>query len=219
MPSSAPRNSDMKVLVEICCDGIESARTAASMGAGRIELCSSLGVGGLTPPHSEIAAAAALDTPVNVLVRPREGDFVYSVAEAERMARDISCCGIAGVAGVVIGALDRKGNVDLPLCRDLVAIARSYGLSVTFHRAIDASSGIMKALDDVILLGADRVLTSGGAVSAFEGRMTIARMVEAAAGRCVVMPGCGITKENAGAIIDCTGAGEIHGSRLSLLTL
>jgi len=133
------------MIIEICCDCIEAAKKAVEAGAKRIELCSDLSIGGITPPYSEIEEAAAkLGTAVNVLVRPRGGDFVYNEAEMEKMLREIAFCGGAGVNGVVIGALTPEGKIDVPLCREFVSMARSYGLEITFHRAIDEA--IAKAL-------------------------------------------------------------------------
>lgn len=206
-------------LIEICADGIDAARKAALLGADRIELCSDLAIGGITPAFGEIWQAARLSVPVNVLVRPRGGDFVYSPSEIESMLEAVSLCASAGVNGVVIGALLPEGGIDLPLCRDLVAMARSAGLSVTFHRAIDESAGIFRALEDVAGLGVDRVLTSGGAPTAWEGRETLAEMVRRARGRLIVMPGSGITAGNAQALLEFTHASEIHGSSLELTRL
>ena len=204
-------------LIEICCDGFAAAGRAAEMGADRIELCENLGIGGVTPSFPDIEMAAALEVPVNVLIRPRGGDFVYDTAEIEDMMRSIAFCGSVGVNGVVIGALLPSGEVDLPLCRDMVAMARSEGLSVTFHRAIDASADIFRALDDVMSLGVDRVLSSGAAPSAWEGRETLAEMVRRAQGRLTVMPGCGISAQNAVPLMIATGAREFHGSRPEII--
>ena len=125
------------MIIEICCDGIEAAKKAVEAGVKRIELCSDLSIGGITPPYSEIDVAAKLGTAVNVLVRPRGGDFVYNEAEIEKMLREIAYCGGAGVNGVVIGALTPEGKIDVPLCHEFIYLARSYGLEITFHRAID----------------------------------------------------------------------------------
>lgn len=132
------------MIIEICCDGIEAAKKAIEAGAKRIELCTDLSIGGITPPYSEIEEVAKLGTAVNVLVRPRGGDFVYNEAEIEKMLCEIAYCGGAGVNGVVIGALTPEGKIDVPLCREFVSMARSYGLEITFHRAIDEA--IAKAL-------------------------------------------------------------------------
>jgi copper homeostasis protein CutC len=135
------------MIIEICCDGIEAAKKAIEAGAKRIELCTDLSIGGITPPYSEIEEVAKLGTAVNVLVRPRGGDFVYNEAEIEKMLREIAFCGGAGVNGVVIGAITPEGKIDVPLCREFVSMARSYGLEITFHRAIDEA--IAKALSPV----------------------------------------------------------------------
>jgi len=216
----------MKVLVEICAPSVERAREAEATGAGRIELCTDLECGGLTPPHPDIISLVqgvdALKIPVNVLIRPRAGDFVYNSAEIEQMMDDISFCGAAGVNGVVIGALNPRGGVDRPLCRNMVALARSYGLSVTFHRAIDESRNIDKALDAVIALGVDRILTSGGAESAWEGRDVIKRMVQRInalypeGSGPKILAGAGVNFANAAPLVAVTGVSEIHGSRLEL---
>ena len=207
------------MLVEICCDSLEAAREAAGAGADRIELCADLPCGGITPPHEVLDEAVTLGVPVNVLIRPRGGDFVYGDSEIHHILFNIAYCGNAGANGVVIGALTDDGRIDMPLCRDIVDMARSYGLSITFHRAIDCAADIMEALDDVLSLGVDRVLTSGGAASAPEGCRTIRKMVERAAGKAIILPGAGITAENAKELIEFTGVTEIHGSRIELAKL
>lgn len=207
------------MLVEICCDGLEAAKEAVGAGADRIELCSDLACGGLTPSHEVLDDAVTLGVPVNVLIRPREGDFVYSDSEIHHILFNVAYCGNVGVNGVVIGALTDDGRIDLPLCRDIVDMARSYGLSVTFHRAIDRTADIMEALDDVLSLGVDRILTSGGAASAPEGRETIKKMVERAGDKAIILAGAGITPDNARDLIAYTGVSEIHGSRVGLTLL
>ena len=204
------------MLVEICCDGLEAARVAVGAGADRIELCSNLACGGLTPPHDVLDEAVTLGVPVNVLIRPREGDFVYSDSEIHHILFNIAYCGNVGVNGVVIGALTDDGRIDMDLCKDIVDLARSYGLSITFHRAIDRTADIMEALDDVLSLGVDRILTSGGAESAPEGRETIKKMVKRVGDKAIILAGAGITPENAKDLIKYTGVKEIHGSRTGL---
>lgn len=204
--------------VELCCDGLEAARAAAAAGADRIELCTNLACGGLTPPHEVLDEAASLGVPVNVLIRPREGDFTYNFSEIHQILFNIAYCGNSSVNGVVIGALTSDGMVDVPLCQDLVDLARSYSLSVTFNRAIDRTKDIFKALEQVLDLGVDRVLTSGGAASAPEGAEVIRKMIAMAAGsKTKIMAGAGITPANVLNLIYKTGVTEIHGSRLELL--
>ncbi|HPH52760.1 MAG: copper homeostasis protein CutC [Bacteroidales bacterium] len=213
------------MLIEICSENIEIALKAQEKGAIRVELCNNLSIGGITPSYEEIEQARRqLNIGLNVLIRPRGGDFCYSAAEISRILKDIEFCGSLiteegkVMDGVVIGALARDRSIEYGACSEMFAAACQYGLSTTFHRAIDRSRDIFKALEKVIDLGADRVLTSGGAKSAFEGRDTIAQMVQMSVGSgTLIMAGAGITPENARQIIAETSVPEIHGSRLSLL--
>ena len=167
---------------------------------------------GESPPAAELlkAAISVAKVPVNVLVRPRGGDFVFSAAEADTMLRDIELCREAGAAAVVIGALDSRGDVDMPLMRRLCDAAS--GMSVTFHRAFDVCADPLAAFEDVLALGCDRLLTSGHESDAFKGRFFIAELVERAAGRIIVMPGCGVRRSNIARIAADTGAVEFHAS-------
>ena len=199
------------VKFEICCGSLQSALNAQEAGAHRVELCSALGLGGLTPSYGFIELARKrLKIDVNVLIRPRQGDFLYDSEEIAVMIRDIIACAQMGVNGVVIGALDPFGNVDVDACRAMVAVAKHHGMSVTFHRAIDRACNIMAALEDVISLGADRVLSSGGKPTSLEGVEALARMNAAAAGRIIIMPGGGVNAGNIGEILKGSGAEEIH---------
>jgi len=148
-------------LLEIAANSVASALAAQDGGAGRVELCASLGEGGLTPSYATIAIARErLLIPLYVLIRPRAGDFLYDEIELETMRCDVEACTRLGCDGVVIGALDADGNVALGACRDLIYAAR--GLGVTFHRAFDLARDPALALEDLIALGCERVLTSGG---------------------------------------------------------
>ena len=199
------------VKFEICSGSLQSALNAQEAGAHRVELCSALSLGGLTPSYGFIELARKrLKIDVNVLIRPRQGDFLYDSDEVAVMIRDIIACAQMGVDGVVIGALDPFGNVDVDACRAMVAVAKHHGMSVTFHRAIDRACNIMAALEDVISVGADRVLSSGGKPTSLEGLETLARMNAAAAGRVIIMPGGGVNAENIRQILEGTGAQEIH---------
>ena len=201
----------MEYFLESCCTDVEQIRRAQEAGARRIELCEKLAVGGVTPSAELLKAAISVATvPVNVLVRPRGGDFVFSAAEADTMLRDIELCREAGAAAVVIGALDSRGEVDMPLMRRLCDAAS--GMSVTFHRAFDVCADPLAAFDDVLALGCDRLLTSGHESDAFKGRFFIAELVERAAGRIIVMPGCGVRRSNIARIAADTGAVEFHAS-------
>ena len=200
---------------EACCPSLEAVRAAFRTGARRIELCERLEIGGVTPSEELLRAAlAATPLPVNVLIRPRGGDFVYDEAEVQAMLESIRLCRSLGVHGVVIGALTPSGAVDLPVMRRLVAAAKG-GLSVTFHRAFDETADPSAALEDIIALGCDRLLTSGHAPDAFAGRALIGALVRQAAGRIVVMAGCGVRPGNIGQIARETGAPEFHSSCIS----
>lgn len=217
----------MKLFREVCCPTIEAVSKAVAAGADRIELCERLEVGGVTPSEQLIkdALAVAGSVPVNVLVRPREGNFVYSEEEAGEMLESIALCKAIGtdraadgrkaelrVNGVVIGALRPDGSVDMELMRRLVVAARP--LSITFHRAFDECRDPFEALEDIISLGIDRLLTSGHCTDAWKGRFILRELVECASGRIVIMPGCGITPANLPELAAITGATEFHGSRI-----
>ena len=177
----------MSYCLEACCPSLDAVEAAGRIGARRIELCERLDIGGVTPSDALIRSAlAATGLPINVLVRPRGGDFVYSAQEADAMLESIRLCGRLGVNGVVIGALRADGSVDVELMQALVSEARATGLSVTFHRAFDECADPMEALEDIISLGCDRLLTSGHAPDAFTGREMIGTLVRAAAGRIAI---------------------------------
>lgn len=197
------------VLVEACVDSVESALAAQAGGAGRIELCDNLIEGGTTPSAATIAVACErLQIPVFVIVRPRGGDFLYSDIELEVMRRDIVHARELGARGVVIGVLRADGSVDAGPVRVLVEAARP--MEVTFHRAFDVARDQAEALEAIIGLGIERVLTSGRAPTAREGAATIAAAVRQAAGRIGVLPGAGIDAGNVRRIVAETGAREVH---------
>jgi copper homeostasis protein len=188
-----------------------SALAAQRGGAGRIELCGALELGGITPSHGVLAMTRdALRLPLFVLVRPRGGDFVYTDEEFVLMERDIDHCRSVGCDGVVIGALTAHGSVDTARCAALVAAAG--GMEVTFHRAVDMAVDALAAVDAVVALGCRRVLTSGGQASALSGAQTIRAMVERAAGRLTVMAGAGIDSRNIATVAAHTGVTELHAS-------
>lgn len=200
-----------KLILEIAANSVASALAAQEGGADRIELVSALEVGGLTPSHATIALTRErLRIPIYVLIRPRAGDFLYNDLECETMLRDIEMCKTLGCDGVVIGVLDADGNVDVARCRALITAAGSLG--VTFHRAFDMTRDPRQALEDVIALGCERVLTSGARPRAIEGVDLIAELVAQARDRAVVMPGAGIDERNVSAVRQATGAREFHAS-------
>ena len=262
----------MNYFLESCCTSAADAVSAQRFGARRIELCSRLEIGGVTPSESLIRATLlalaedsitavrhsgldlsrhsgpdlsrhsgpdlsrhsgldpeslpffpAVPIPVNVLVRPRGGDFVFTDDEIRQTIADIGMCkrlcvrDSSGrelrVNGVVVGALQADGGIDMAAMRRLVAAARP--LQVTFHRAFDECSGVERGLEDVIALGCERLLTSGHEPDAFAGRFTLARLIRQAAGRIVIMAGCGVRPHNIAAIASVSSAPEFHSSTLT----
>lgn len=201
-------------LMEVCVDSVESAINAERGGACRIELCSSLLEGGITPSIGLLQVVKQhVQIPVFAMIRPRGGDFLYSDREVEVMKRDIHLCKSHGADGVVLGALSEDGSVDTELCVELLAASRP--LPVTFHRAFDMVRDPVVAMETLIALGFERVLTSGGDSSALEGLPLIKRLVEQAKGRIIVMPGGGITERNLQRILEGSGAQEFHCSARS----
>lgn len=198
--------------LEICCGDLQSVKGAVEGGADRIELCSALSEGGLTPSAGLIKAARMLapEIGLHVLIRPREGDFVYDEAEAECMAEDIRTAKALGADGVVIGALTPEGEIDTDLCNRLMDEAA--GMSVTFHRAFDRCRDMGRALEQIAGMGCDRILTSGQAATAREGARQLAELKRLAAGRIKILAGAGVTPENAREIFDQGMADEIHAS-------
>ncbi|RSK48901.1 copper homeostasis protein CutC [Hymenobacter rigui] len=206
----------MSLLLEICAGSVQSAVAAQAGGANRIELCQSLEQGGVTPSYGTIQRVLALLTiPVFVLIRPRPGNFVYDAEEMAIMEADIRQCRALGCAGVVLGALDKTGRVDLATCRQLVEAAGN--MSVTFHRAFDVCLDQHQALEDAIVLGCHRVLTSGGQLTAPQGQEQLAALVQQAGGRIQIMPGSGVTPTTIQDLARCTGAQEFHASAKKLL--
>lgn len=196
------------IKLEICVDTIEGAEIAADAGADRIELCSALGVGGLTPSFGLMQAAAALPVPSYAMIRPRAGNFTYSEAEAEIMKSDIVAAGEAGLAGVVIGAVTPEGALDK---RTLASLLKT-PLKATLHRAFDVVADPFAALEDAIALGFERILTSGQKNKAPDGVGLIAELVVAAGSRISIMPGGGLNATNVGGVIARTGVREVHAS-------
>ncbi len=197
------------VIVEACVDAIDAAIAAERGGAGRLEVCGELLQGGVTPSAGLIGAVwECVQIPVFVLIRPRTGDFLYSDAERDVMLRDIEVARSLDVDGVVIGALTRDGDVDVEVTRDLKEAAGP--LEVTFHRAFDFARDQDVALETLIELGIDRVLTSGGAASALAGAARLARLVQLAGERIAVLAGGSITPANVAEVVRATGVREVH---------
>ncbi|MBR5483255.1 MAG: copper homeostasis protein CutC [Alistipes sp.] len=196
--------------IEVCCSSLYEAREAEAGGAIRIELCGAIACGGVTPSAGVIRqiAEAGLKLDINVLIRAREGGFCYTTEEVDVMCRDIEFCREVGVDGVVIGALTKTGEIDVEACRKMIQAAGD--MSVTFHRAFDVCAAPKQALEQIISLGCDRLLTSGCQSTAECGAEFIAELVEQAAGRIIVMPGAGIRPSNIAKIEKTTRAAEFH---------
>lgn len=202
------------VLLEVCVETAASAVAAERGGSNRIELCANLAVEGVTPPHQLVAEVRRhISIPLHVLIRPRSGNFNYTLAEFESIKEEIVRAKQMGVDGLVFGILDEGNNVDVNRMRELIGLSRP--LAVTFHRAFDEASDLPAALEAVVQIGADRILTSGGATNAEEGSPMLAELVRQAAGRVTILA-CGTIREtNVRKIVDTTGVREVHTSLLS----
>lgn len=197
-------------MVEVCANGVESCIAAQEGGADRVELCAGIPEGGTTPSYGEIKVARRVltTTRLHVIIRPRGGDFLYTDLEVERMAEDIAVCRQLGVDGVVFGCLNADGTFDLEKNRYLMECSR--GMSVTCHRAFDRAVNPEQALEDVIALGFDRILTSGQQPKAEQGIDLLAKLNRQADGRIILMAGSGVTEQNIRRIREATGLTEFH---------
>ena len=231
----------MSRLLEVCCGNLESVEAAVKGGAKRIELCSALELDGLTPSAEDLRTVKARypELTAHVLIRSRAGDFHYTQEEIKTMAGQVEEALEAGADGIVIGALDGNGDPDIRALLELVRPVEDWNLareladsdlchasndghffpgaprkavSLTFHRAFDASRDPFFALEALASLGFDRILTSGQAASAETGIPLLKSLVERAAGRVIILPGGGVSPENAARILSETGASEIHAS-------
>lgn len=199
--------------IEVCANSIQSAVAAKEGGAKRVELCTNLGDGGTTPAKSVIELIRDLiDIELNILVRPRGGDFFYDKFDLETMKKDIILCSQLNCNGVVFGILNVEASVDTKENKYLVDLAKDLGLSTTFHRAFDHSNDLNKAIEIIIDLGFDRLLTSGGCISAYEGRDVLSNLVSLYGNDIKIMAGAGIGVNNALEIVKATGVSEIHGT-------
>jgi copper homeostasis protein len=197
-----------KLIVEVCVDSVESAMAAEQGGADRVELCDNLLEGGTTPSAGAITVARErLGIKLHVIIRPRGGDFRYSDVEFAVMQHDIALAKHLGVDGVVIGLLTGDGEIDIERTRALIELARP--LSVTFHRAFDMTRDPYRALEELIGLGVDRILTSGQEPSVIEGLDLIAELVRIAGDRVIIMPGGG-TERNVKKVVARSGVREVH---------
>lgn len=197
--------------VEICCNSFQSAVNASHGGAGRIELCGDLSVGGLTPSFDDVRrCVASLGLRTHVLLRPRPGDFCYSDAEFDLICQQVELCHKAGASAVVVGFLLPDGAIDKQRTRTIVQLATS--MQVTFHRAFDECAHPLVALEQIIDCGCHRILTSGHQPLACQGLPLLRQLVTQAAGRISILAGSGITHANARTIVTQSGVSEVHGS-------
>jgi copper homeostasis protein len=197
------------MIYEICVDSVAGVRAAQAAGAQRVELCADLLEGGITPSLGMIRQARKVPgIDLNVMIRPRGGDFLFNEDEFATMRADIETSKVEGANGVVIGLLTAAGEIDIGRTRELVALARP--LSVTFHRAFDVAAEPFGALETLIELGVDRVLTSGQEATVLEGLPLIVEFMKRAGDRIVIMPGGGITARNIERIVGAARPSEIH---------
>ncbi|MDA3865969.1 MAG: copper homeostasis protein CutC [Salinivirgaceae bacterium] len=197
------------MILEICCYTAESALLAATAGAHRIELCDNYSEGGTTPSFGTIKQVVEqVSIPVNVIVRPRGGDFLYSNYEYEIIKDDVEQIKKLRTSGIVIGFLNRNGEIDINRTTEIAALAAP--LEVTFHRAFDMCANHITALNQLKNIGINRILTSGGKNSASEGAQQIANLIRKAGNDIIIMPGSGINDTNISKLIKATGAKEFH---------
>ena len=203
----------MKILKEACVGNFKEAKRAYELGADRLELCDNLKEGGTTPSYGTILLAKeTLKLAINVMIRPRGSSFVFTEEEIKIMEKDIELCREAKVNGVVIGALTEDNRIDEKALKRL--IKKSEKLSVTFHMAFDEIEDKKVALDKLIELGIDRVLTKGGQGSAVDNQQTLKELVNYADNRIIILAGGGITQDNCRELVKNTGIKEVHGTKI-----
>ena len=207
----------MSRIIEICANSVQSCIEAEAGGAKRVELCAALPEGGTTPSYGTVAITQKLVSKIdiNVIIRPRGGDFLYTDVEIQTMSADIETAKRLNVHGVVFGCLTREGDLNVPLMKKLMETAKP--LSVTCHRAFDVCRDPFLALEQLIELGVDRILTSGQQPDAVKGIPLIRELVRRADGRIIIMPGCGVRENNIAQIEAETGATEFHSSAGSVI--
>lgn len=199
--------------LESCCTNLDEVKKACDNGANRIELCERIDLGGITPSKQLLVDSLSVSTiPINVMIRPRGGDFVYSEEEILQMIEDIRSFKETGINGFVFGCLTPDNEVDIPAMKRLMAEVS--GKKVTFHRAFDQVRNPEKALEDIISLGCSHLLTSGNCEDALTGRFNIAKLVEQAAGRITIIAGKGIRPQNLRQIALDSKAPQFHGTSL-----
>jgi copper homeostasis protein len=195
--------------LEVATSSVERSLAAERAGADRLELCVGLEIGGITPSLDLIRQVrAAVQIPIHVLVRPRAGNFVYTSAEFAQMKEEIAAIGGENVQGIVTGVLLPDGSVDAQRARELVALGSP--MHVTFHRAFDETNNLAAALEDIVLTGAHRILTSGGAADAPAGAPALRTLTQRGGNRITILPGGGLHAGNIAGVARATGAHEFH---------
>ncbi|MEN8076447.1 copper homeostasis protein CutC [Clostridioides difficile] len=203
----------MSILLEACVGCYEEAKRAELQGADRIELCDNLLEGGTTPSYGTIYLAKKnLNIPIAVIIRPRGGDFIYSNDEFEIMKKDIELCKEIGVETVVFGILNKDNTIDIERTRELVEL--SNGLKITFHMAFDEIDNKMEALEQLISMGINRVLTKGSKTCAQDGKNVLKELVEKSSERITILVGGGVTYKNYKELSEYIGCNEMHGSKI-----
>lgn len=206
------------VSLEVCANSATSAIAAQNGGATRVELCNNLHQGGTTPSHGHIMVARKyLHIKLYALIRPRSGDFLYTKEEFQVILSDVRQSIALGCDGIVVGILNKDGSIDIERNSQIVNMARQHGLGVTFHRAFDVCANKEKALEDLINIGFERLLTSGGKSNVMEGARAIKNLLDQANGRISIMPGGGISEKNVADLVHYTGVKEIHTSARALV--
>ena len=201
----------MKYLIEIATSDFLTTRSAVEGGADRIELCANLAEGGTTPSYAYIKKCReAFDIALFPIIRPRGGDFLYTKDEFEIMKNDIKLCKELGCEGIVIGLLNMDGTIDMTRTSELVELV--YPLEVTFHRAFDRCKDPFAALEELIEIGCQRILTSGQKPTVSEGVDLIAELSKKADDRIIILPGSGVRKDNIKMLAEKTGCIEFHSS-------
>jgi copper homeostasis protein len=206
----------LKYLIEIATTDFITVQAAVAGGADRVELCSALSEGGLTPSHGLIKRCREkFKVTIFPIIRPRGGDFLYTEDEFEIMKSDVLWCKEIGCDGVVVGFLNEDGSIDKKKTSRIVQLA--YPMEVTFHRAFDRCVDPLNALEDIIEVGCQRILTSGQQQKAFDGAALIKEMIAKADNRIIIMPGSGVRPDNIKALEEATGAVEFHASLRSTI--
>ncbi|HSS96393.1 MAG TPA: copper homeostasis protein CutC [Terriglobales bacterium] len=204
-------------IIEICIDAVDSAIAAQNGGAQRVELCANLLEGGVTPSAGLITIVRKkISIGLQVIIRPRGGDFCYNDDEFQTMKQDIVTAKSCGADGIVVGLLNEDGSIDVPRTSELVELSNP--LPVTFHRAFDVATDLPKALEDVISTGCKRILTSGGQPSALEGIESLAQLVCQSAGRIIILAAGSIKGNNAREIVEKTGVREVHAGLRTIIS-